>query len=347
MAKGGTRSLTIQPLDGGYGGYIATLDKVREQIEMAQLRTRDDVISWYARELRKPEGNHDRGDATTRNYINSLFRCGLLKDAGDAPIECTFPRRRNKAQRIIEIIDDNIVYVLDMLYEAHEGASEEDLHEVGKSKYELGPRPNQNQIWWRRGWLQSAGMLEVRDDKRMFATKAGVELLKAHGFDVPASPPRPKPIVNPAEFGGGGEGVEHKTLKELVHNDCHKILRAVRGRRVKVTDRHMEYDLPSGDRVDVSARDQESVCWHIEVKSKISSAADLERGLYQCVKYKAVAEAKERVDRTKRSVESLLVIEDDLPSPALKNLAEQLGVHVHRVSEEMRRDLARIRRKRK
>ena len=337
MAKFDNCFQSIQPLDGGFDGYIATLDQVREQIEVEQLRTTMDVISWYAPTFETTEVN-------ARNYINSLFRCGLLEGDDDAPIECTFPRRRNKEKRIIEIIDDNILFVLGVLYEARVGATNEDLHEVGKRKYGLSARSNQNQIWWRRGWLQSAGMLEVRDDERMFATEAGVELLKAHGFDVPASPPRPRQIVNPAEFGGGGEGVEHKTLKELVHKDCHKILRAVRGRRVKVTDRQMEYDLPSGDRVDVSARDQESVCWHIEVKSKISSAADLERGLYQCVKYKAVAEAKERVDRTKRSVESLLVIEDDLPSPTLRDLAEQLGVPVHPISQEMRRDLAQKRR---
>ena len=340
MARSDKRFQSIQPLAGGFDGYIANLDQVREQIEAEQLRTTVDVISWYAPAFETTEVN-------ARNYINSLFRCGLLKSDDDAPIECTFPRRRNKEKRIIEIINKNTLFVLDMLYEVHEarvGATNKDLHEVGKRKYGLSARSNQNQIWWRRGWLQSAGMLEVRDDERMFATKAGVELLNAHGFDVPASPPRPKPIVNPAEFGGGGEGVEHKTLKECVHKDCHKILRAVRGRRVKVTDRQMEYDLPSGDRVDVSAWDQESVCWHIEVKSKISSAADLERGLYQCVKYKAVAEAMERVARTKRSVESLLVIEDDLLSPTLRDLAERLGVPVHPISQEMRRDLARKRR---
>ena len=332
MARGNKRSLSIQPLDGGYGGYIATLDKVRDQIEVAQLRTRADVISSYVRAFHAPERN-------ARNYVNSLFRCGLLKVAGDAPIECTFPRRRNKAQRVIEIIDDNIVYVLDMLYEACGGASEEDLHEVGKSKYELGPRSNQNQIWWRRGWLQSAGMLEVRD-RLMYPTNAGLKLLKAHRFDVDESRLEEERVVNPAEFGGKGEGMEHKTLKELVHNDCDLILTAVRGRSVKVTDCRMEYDLPSGDRVDVSAWDKDRVCWHIEVKSRISSAADIKRGLYQCVKYKAVAEAMERVaPHKKRSVESFLVIEDDLPS-TLEDLAEQLGVRVHRISKGMRRDLA-------
>ena len=338
MARGDKR-LTIHPLDGGYGGYIETLDKVREQIEVAQLRTKVDVISSYARAFHAPEGN-------AKIYVNSLFRCGLLKDAGDAPIECTFPRRRNKAQRVIEIINDNIVYVLDMLYEARVGATNKDLHEIGKRKYGLSAGSNQNQIWWRRGWLESAGLLEFREGL-MCPTNAGRELLKKHQFPVTTKFRRRKRAVNPAEFGGKGEGMEHKTLKKLVHNDCDKILRAVGGRKVSVTDRQMEYDLPSGDRVDVSAWDQDLACWHIEVKSKISSAADIERGLYQCVKYKAVGEAMERVDRTKRSVESLLVIEDDLPSPALKNLAEQLGVHVHRVSEEMRRDLARIRRKRK
>ncbi len=335
MARSDKRSLSIKPLDGGYGGYIATLDKVRDQIEVAQLRTKADVISSYVRVFETPESN-----AST--YINSLFRCGLLKNAGNAPIECTFPRRRNKAQRVIEIIDDNVVYVLDMLYEASVGASEEHLHEVGKSKYGLGP--NVNEVRWRRGWLESAGLLEFREGL-MCPTNAGRELLKEHQFPVTTKFRRRKRAVNPAEFGGKGEGMEHKTLKELVHKDCDKILRAVGGRKVSVTDRQMEYDLPSGDRVDVSAWDQDLACWHIEVKSKISSAADIERGLYQCVKYKAVGEAMERVaPHGKRSVESFLVVEDDLPSTTL-DLAKQLGVRFHRISDKMRRDLARMRRK--
>ena len=136
--------------------------------------------------------------------------------------------------------------------------------------------------------------------------------------------------------------MEHKTLKELVYESCSGILRTVRGRSVKVADRQMEYDLRSGDRVDVTAWDQERV-WHIEVKSKISSEADIERGLYQCVKYKAVGEAMEHVaPRKDRDVRSILIVESDLPS-SLENLAEKLQVGVHRISGRYARKLEHMR----
>ena len=48
----------------------------------------------------------------------------------------------------------------------------------------------------------------------------------------------------------------------------------------------------------------------IEVKSRDSEWSDLERGVYQCVKYRAVLAAQERQGRT---VRALLVIESELP----------------------------------
>lgn len=145
MAMRSNRSMSIQPLDGGYRGYIGTLDNVRDGLEAENIRTKGDLISWYMREYNTTEG-------TVRPYINSLFRCGLLARR-DVGIECTFPKRNRKYQRIIEIIDSKIVFVLDMLYETCGGASDEDLHDIGKRKYELSVSSNVNQIWWRRdGW---------------------------------------------------------------------------------------------------------------------------------------------------------------------------------------------------
>ena len=307
------KALSIQPLDGGYRGYIETLDNVRDNA--GNFRTRKDLISWYMQE-------YGTSEATAEPYMNSLFRCGLLEE-GSNGIEFAFPRRNRKAQRIIEIIDSRIVFFLDMLSEACGGASDKRLHDIGKRKYQLSAKSNVNQIWWRRGWLESAGMLELRDGL-LQPTGAGLELLRENKFKVPTLREQAEGPVHSAEFGGKGEGAEHKTLKELVHKDCDRVLRAVSGRRVAVVDRQMEYDLRSGDRVDVTAWDQEGVCWHIEVKSKISNEADIERGLYQCVKYKAVAEAMERVaPRRARSVKSILIVESDLPSD-LDDLAKKL-----------------------
>ena len=88
----------------------------------------------------------------------------------------------------------------------------------------------------------------------------------------------------------------------------------------------MEYPLPSGDLVDVLFTDREE--WvAIEVKSKLSPEVDLVRGIFQCIKYRAVIEAYQASLGLRQAVRSVLVLEDTLPGSlvALKNM---LGVEV-------------------
>lgn len=195
---------SIHPLDGGYSGYIETLEDIRGYVDSKSALTKEDLKSWYRRKY--GPGNADTG-------INSLFRSGLLAE-DDNRIECMFPKGRSRNRRVVEIINDHVVYVLDMLNEARYGATEKKLHELGRSKHGL-ERPDSNQIRWRRGWLQSARFLEHRD-RKLYATKLGQTILDGY-FDHPASRPRP---VNDAEFGGGGEGVNHRTLKEVCLQYC-------------------------------------------------------------------------------------------------------------------------------
>ena len=309
------KARAIQPLNGGNGGYIKTLVVIREYVE-AEQPSKEDLKSWYVQ----------RFDATVRvakDYVNSLFNCGLLTEGSDH-IECAFPRSRNRDRKIIETIDDNVEFILDMLNEARDGASEKELS-LRSSKY--GRRIGDRQIQRRRGWLESAGMLEEKG-KRLYATDAGRKLLQerdARSFGSRTS----APMINRAEFGGEGEGVEHRTLKEYVHKNCERILSEISGRRVDVICREMECELPSGDRVDVTARN-EDIIWHIEVKSKISTESDVRRGLYQCVKYEAVEKVRQRVEHSSssREVKSLLVVEGEL-SQELKEHAKSVPVQCY------------------
>ncbi len=329
------KAQTIQPLCGGYGHYIETLVVIRGYVEAGQPSTREDIKSWYVQEFNRPV-------TVAGHYVNSLFRCGLLTKQGDR-IKCAFPISRNRDRKIIETIDDNVVFILDMLNEARDGASEEELHLLGKRKYGLSPGSNPNQVQWRRGWLESAGMLELKDG-RLYATDAGRRLLQER--DAPSVGTRTSaPKVKRAEFGGGGEGIEHKTLKEFVHKHCERILSEISGRRVEVTDRQMECELPSGDQADVTACNEGSI-WHIEVKSKISGESDIRRGLYQCVKYEAVEKVRQRVEHpsSSREVKSLLVVENKL-SQALEKHAKSMRVQFHRISARDRQQLAELRKR--
>ena len=316
-AEPSAKARSIQPLDGGFDGYVVTLDQIRKHVQDCSSLTRDDLKRWYWQRYglnRKLKDGHSF-DTTTDAYINSLFKSGLLVERKDGAIGCRrLPRNSEKKNiRVVEIVDGNVVFVLGMLEAAREWTTEDNLLKVAKEKHRLDL--SVQQIRHRRGWLQSAGMLEAyaAKDKRFRATLAARRLL----VDELNAPPS---AVNPTEFSGGGEGEEHRKLKEHVHEHCEDIVDA------PVDTRAVEYELPSGDRVDVTACNQSTI-WHIEVKSQISNDNDVRRGLYQCVKYRAVGKATERLQRRNapRKVVSLLVVGRKLGAK-LKKEAKVLGV---------------------
>jgi len=106
------------------------------------------------------------------------------------------------------------------------------------------------------------------------------------------------------EYGPGGEGPYHQALRLWIKNNPGEIDKAFAH---ATTD--TEVDLDSGDRVDVVYKltDRTIV---VEVKSRISNDVDLRRGVYQCVKYRAVRQAMDV--RGDTAVEAVLVTENEL-----------------------------------
>lgn len=62
------------------------------------------------------------------------------------------------------------------------------------------------------------------------------------------------------------------------------------------------------------------------MKSTRSGDDDIERGIYQCVKYGAVLEAMSKNDGKKKEISTLLVIENEMNS-TLKASAKKLDVN--------------------
>jgi hypothetical protein len=126
---------------------------------------------------------------------------------------------------------------------------------------------------------------------------------------------------------GGPESEEHKRLKHYIGRHYH--LAGIKGRFAA----NFEEEFMSGDKVDVMLDDAEKrqrIC--IEVKSRVSQYADLMRGIFQCVKYRAILAAQESYElkRNKahrlRKLRTFLVTENELPGN-LKEVCSILDVN--------------------
>lgn len=87
-----------------------------------------------------------------------------------------------------------------------------------------------------------------------------------------------------------------------------------------------EYMFPSLDTVDILFKNKYKIIG-VEAKSYISDEADIFRGLYQCIKYKALIEAEQKVNNLNSESRVLLALEGEFPNKLLplKNL---LGIEI-------------------
>lgn len=109
---------------------------------------------------------------------------------------------------------------------------------------------------------------------------------------------------------GEGEGARHQRLKEFVAKNPQAI-----GLSASTPQGAQEFRLPSGDSIDVMFQHKDWVA--VEVKSAISPTPDILRGLFQCVKYRAVIEAVQATELLPQNARALLVLEGALPSELL------------------------------
>lgn len=122
-------------------------------------------------------------------------------------------------------------------------------------------------------------------------------------------------------FNSGGEGIEHKTIKEFIYNHPESL--GIENVQEKV----MEYILLSGDRLDVFFKLSNDSCIAVEVKPSSSPDDDILRGLFQYVKYKTIMDAENKIHCKKANNTSMLVIGGKL-STENKKVRDILGIKV-------------------
>ncbi|BBI51084.1 hypothetical protein HORIV_35050 [Vreelandella olivaria] len=168
---------------------------------------------------------------------------------------------------------------------------------------------------------QKRAIVEV-ELQHVFSYPKWQEVLKALTLEPTTSDFTP--FVNKAKGGfgfGSGESDEHKALKEYVAQNP-KVVGLGKNTPIGTT----EYLLPSGDSLDVSFNGKK-VWVAAEVKSSISAEGDIIRGLFQCVKYRAVMEAVLLTKAKPQNARALLILESKLPQ-SLVPLRNMLGIEV-------------------
>ena len=136
------------------------------------------------------------------------------------------------------------------------------------------------------------------------------------GSRPPAAEPTAPPPYNP----WGSEGSpEHRMLRDYIALNPDSISASEFG-----STGSTEYPLKSGDSIDVRFENEGSIL-AVEVKSRRSSNDDIQRGIFQCVKYSAVLEAEQRLEKSPKDVSALLVLERTL-NRENKRIANKLVV---------------------
>ena len=147
------------------------------------------------------------------------------------------------------------------------------------------------------------------------------QVLKSLGIENNKYPPQKKGKYNP--FGNEGSP-EHRNLRDYVAENPEYI-----GLDISKKGQ-TEYPLKSGDSIDVCFILENRIIG-VEVKSIRSGNDDLERGIFQCIKYREVLKAENKISNKEKSVDCILVYEGDMDKKNIRQ-SSRLNVKTIQVS---------------
>jgi hypothetical protein len=170
-------------------------------------------------------------------------------------------------------------------------------------------------------------------DKKAIISRAHEEIFAFDGWDRMLKAYRLKaarkllyaPLVSRqllgvrGRLGGVPEGPSHKALKLRIADD--PALVGVKG----VPTGDIEYKLISGDEIDVHFK---RAALGVEVKGRGAGTAEQLRGIFQCVKYRALLRAEQIAQRETPNADCVLALGDSLDRSLLR-LAAAFGVRVY------------------
>lgn len=141
----------------------------------------------------------------------------------------------------------------------------------------------------------------------------GIVIPQASGPRVKKSGNRAKRMAISRKYGPGGEGEDHKKLKDWIANNPQEL----GFKKVKVAE--VEYVFPSGDTADILFKVTNNKDAVVEIKT-----IDVVSGFYQALKYRVLRCAERNLSIDSSDVEGILVAWE-IPK-IIKNLCDRYGI---------------------
>ena len=165
--------------------------------------------------------------------------------------------------------------------------------------------------------------------KRIFVDGLNLKAVRYENWDwvLKVLDLKPAPVLTEGDlqyiskpiYGSGGEGPEHKKLKEYIA--VHPQALGIRN----VAFSETEHVLPSGDRLDVFFILKDGTHIAVEVKPATSPDQDITRGIFQCVKYEATMKALRKLMEQGYGILTYLAVGAEI-SLLNQKIADELGV---------------------
>lgn len=175
-----------------------------------------------------------------------------------------------------------------------------------------------------------------RAHEEIFAFPSWGDVLAACGLveTGPRRPKRKRRRPRPSRWNTGPESDEHKRLKQMIADDPALV-------DLQSNEKGgQEHPLWSGDRLDVYF---EKAGTGVEVKTSDAGFDEIHRGVFQCVKYKAVMQAQQIHDRQIPTADCLLALGGVLPE-GLKDIVALFNLRCY---EKLAQTRGRRRRRRR
>ena len=189
------RKSGVSPLRGGYSGYLDSFRTICERAEQVSASF-EELVVWMRQEFHLTENSARASLAFLRKSTLLHYSDGIV--SVNERIRQWMHDPKNDKDMLIAIIHSRVKFVGEMLSELDEPRSTEALRKIA-IRYGLDWQTH-TQIDNRRGWLQSAELIEGTKD-RLSLTSAGrqlVDQLENHDSSQSISesrvPNEPKPV---------------------------------------------------------------------------------------------------------------------------------------------------------